>query len=320
MKARKYSKTPIPKLPPRIKPPKDFDPITATNADLLKYGYPQRPDQDETPRLRAVWGRKVASAPRFVSPVPRPAAKLVHKPSPRGVELNVNSPSWSGASLSNPPEGQTFYTVSASWVVPSGGIPPTAAFLNGTAPDGRYETTVWIGLDSNQSLLNPGLSCGTRSFCQVRGGAVISNSQFANSWYHWDSLNFGIDVSPGDLVTMTACGTAGGKVGSITMVNVSQNTVSGVINISAPAGTTFQGSNAAWFVGNIYSTTNPFSNFGATFFFDTLAGTRNADESNSQEHDLSAATLLNLVNPPASATAVVEKPELLMVYAYNNGP
>src|SRR5271169_6338910 len=117
-------------IPPLAPPPKDFDPMTASNTDLVKYRYPPRPDQESTPNLRSLWERKVSSSPWFVAPSGKNIRHLFTNKSLQGVhQLNtVTSGDWSGALINIPPTGQTFYTISASWTIPMAGIPPTSAY------------------------------------------------------------------------------------------------------------------------------------------------------------------------------------------------
>lgn len=92
-------------------------------------------------------------------------------------------------------------------------MPPASAFSNRVIPDGVYTNVQWIGMDGDFAALDPGLSAGTISFCQVQAG------QYARSWCQWgsDETYAGIDVSPGDyVVTITVCGTAGNKEGLVT--------------------------------------------------------------------------------------------------------
>jgi hypothetical protein len=316
---------PVTKIPSRIAPPNDFDPMTAANTDLVKYGYPPRPDKESTPHLRSLWERKVSSSPRFVSPSGQNIRHLFKKASsPQGIhQLNtVTSGFWSGALIDKPPTGQTFYTISASWTIPMAGIPPASAYSTGVVPDGVYASIQWVGMDGQVAALDPGLSAGTISFCQVVGGRVAPDTQYAQAWYQWggDETYAGIDVSPGDLVTITVCGAAGNKEGLVTLLNATENTTSGAITVPAPTNVVVVGDNVAWSLGVVSTDGAAFANYGATFFYDCLAASRNPDGSNVQEHNLTSADILNLVNPPAKSTAVQLAPEVLMLYAYNNGP
>src|SRR5271154_428343 len=312
------------KTPPLATPPKDFDPITATNADLVKYRYPPRPDKESAPNLRSLWERKVSSSPRFVTPSGKNIRNLFTNTSPQGVhQLNtVTSGFWSGALITAPPTGQTFYTISASWTIPMAGIPPASAYKTGVVPDGVYASIQWVGMDGRVAALDPGLSAGTISFCQVQGGQVAPDTQYAQAWYQWggDETYAGIDVSPGALVTITVCGAAGNKQGLITLLNATENTTSGALTVSAPPNVVVVGDSVAWSLGFVSGDSASLANYGATFFYDCLAASRNPDGSNVQEHNLTSADILNLVNPPAKSTAVQVAPEILMLYAYNNGP
>ena len=304
------------KIPARIPPPADFDPLTATNTDLLKYSYPPRPDKETTPNLRALWERKVSTSPRFVTPSGKNIRELFTKTSAQGFhELNLTSGTWSGAIIDKPPSGQTFYTITASWTIPNAGVPPASAFPNGRIPDGVYASIQWVGIDGDPASLDPGLSAGTVSYCQVQNGQVLPDTQYAQSWYQWGGLETyaGIDISPGDLVTVTVCGIAGNTEGLVTLLNATENTVSGAISVPAPTNTVVTGFNVAWSLGFTYDDNDPLANYGATLFFDCTAASRNADGSNTQEHNLSSADILNLVNPPATSTAVLLGPEVLDV-------
>ena len=86
-----------------------------------------------------------------------------------------------------------------------------------------------MGLDGVPAALDLGLSAGTISICSVQGGQVHPDAQYAQSWYQWGGTETyaGVDVSPGDLVTITVCGTAGNKEGLVTLLNATENTVSG---------------------------------------------------------------------------------------------
>lgn len=48
-------------------PPSGFDPLTASDAELAKYGFPPRPDPQTAPALYEQW-RTMVSAPRTPNP------------------------------------------------------------------------------------------------------------------------------------------------------------------------------------------------------------------------------------------------------------
>jgi len=71
-----------------------------------------------------------------------------------------------------------------------------------------------------------GLSDGTISISRVQGRKVARDSQYAQAWYQCggDETYSCINVSPGDLVTITVCGAAGNKEGLATLLNATENT------------------------------------------------------------------------------------------------
>jgi hypothetical protein len=66
-------------------PPEGFDPLSASDAELAKYGFPPRPDLRKAPALYAQW-RRMVSLPRAGRPIMR-SAKIYNgtaQLSPRG--------------------------------------------------------------------------------------------------------------------------------------------------------------------------------------------------------------------------------------------
>ena len=49
-------------------PPADFDPLTASDRELLVHGYPTRPDARIQPELAARWQEMMSRPLRFVQP------------------------------------------------------------------------------------------------------------------------------------------------------------------------------------------------------------------------------------------------------------
>jgi hypothetical protein len=51
-------------------PPQGFDPLSASDAELAKYGFPPRPDRRNAPALYDQW-RRMVSVPRAGKPITR---------------------------------------------------------------------------------------------------------------------------------------------------------------------------------------------------------------------------------------------------------
>ncbi|MCJ1413168.1 hypothetical protein MMC19_007272 [Ptychographa xylographoides] len=242
------SKQIIANMPKMVLPPKDFDPFKLSNKELVNNGLPPRPDKETCPKLRAVWESMMVRKFSFVEPALY-IDETVHPPrittdhdtngdKANGDETNGQKPVvqsspkdkvasgtmvfdniWSGAVIPNPPSGQTFYTITAAWIIPNAYPPPTAKLAGGKFADNTYTAAAWIGLDGYGT---PGvLQCGTTSVCTVSGGNITSQSAYA--WYEWFPalpITVGIAVKPGDLMQCVVCG-SGPTSGSFVISNVS---------------------------------------------------------------------------------------------------
>ena len=68
-------------------PPPGFNPLTATSADLQKYGFPEKPTSET--ELKA-WEEVMQNAKEYVKPVQIPS-RAVH-----GLVGTTNTPNWAG--------------------------------------------------------------------------------------------------------------------------------------------------------------------------------------------------------------------------------
>jgi hypothetical protein len=137
-------------------PPKDFNPLLASNKDLLKHGFPPRPNKDTHPLYFAKWERILSKPIHFVTPTLIRMNQARSSPSRAG-HANSSNHNWSGAVLENPPAGEKFDSVSASWTVPTA-YPLESAWNGKTYNDGYWQaccTVIGEGFLSN--------SCTVRS-------------------------------------------------------------------------------------------------------------------------------------------------------------
>ena len=303
-------------------PPQGFNPMSASNADLIKYGFPPRPDKKALPRSSTVWA-KMMSRPHNYAPL-KFSVNTEQVRSPQGATPPSNLPTttsgnWSGAVITSPPAGQTFYAVSASWVVPNA-YPPQSAKSGSTFNNGTYKCSVWVGIDGWYGVENTELiQMGTSSQAVVNNGQI---TQSAYAWLEWfpayeTPINF--PVKPGDLIHVLVCaGITGNNQATVYMTNEGANQ-SASFAVTAPTGSTLKGLSAEWIVedpsgpGGMF----PFPDYGTVFFYDTIALGKTATTSDLEEN-LANATLVNLTS--GDSTAVEETNEVLMVYAFNNGP
>lgn len=301
-------------------PPPGFNPMRASDSELIQYGFPPRPDKDTHPRGSTLWA-KMMSRPLNYSPL-KFSINTDQIREPQDAASNVppaSSSNWSGAVLTSPPPGTTFYAVSASWVVPDA-YPPPSAKSGTTFTDGTYQCSVWVGIDGWIGPENTELiQMGTSSRAIVTGGQV---TQSAYAWFEWFPafevpINF--SVKPGDLIHVLVCaGISANNQATVYITNEGAD-ISASFSVTAPTGSTLKGLSAEWIVEDPSGPNGqfPFPDYGAVFFYDTMAWVKDA-KSTSTEENLTNSTLVDMTN--GRSTAVEETPEVLMVYAYDNGP
>ncbi|MCJ1439313.1 hypothetical protein MMC27_008705 [Xylographa pallens] len=322
----------IKQMPEIVTPPKDFEPLKVSNTELVRNGLPPRPDKQMYPKLRALWEDMMARKFTIIKPELHVDTTTIHYPKRTVDETVVFDNIWSGAVFPKPPAGNTFYTITGAWIVPNPYPPPTAKLSNGKFADGTYQAAAWIGLDGygTQGVLQ----CGTTSVCVVSGGIITSQTAYA--WYEWFPaypIVATLAVKPGDLMQAIICGLQSNQ-GSVIITNMSSNISTPSLPIAEPTLpytktlVPLLGQTAEWIMedasyasGNpVVYTPLPFSNYGATFFYNCLQASRNA-AGVGIEGNLAGATLLNIVHPPTTlSTAVQENNTVLQTYAYANTP
>jgi hypothetical protein len=221
-------------------PPAGFDPLTASAADLEKFGHPPRPtDPKLLARYQSIFGR-VQGKFQYVVPTFRvDPTKSTHtnrrSTTDAGTETSGN---WSGGVI-YAPSGQSFKWVQGDWVVPNVYAPTQNTW---------YYCVNWIGLDGDGS----GDVCQAGMVCAVyQSGSSITRQ--INPWHEWypqgwvDITN--LTINPGDLISMLICTPQG--AGSTTATIFFSNLTSGVstsYSITAPSGTKLVGNSAEWIV------------------------------------------------------------------------
>lgn len=291
------TKTMIENIKKPATPPKGFDHMKATNTELINYGLPPRPDEKEYPKLRAMWEHMLSRPFTVVFPEFK-INDIVHYPQNASGGNSQNS-IWSGAVIAPPPAGQTFYTITGAWIVPNAYPPPSARLAGGKFTDGTYQSWAWVGLDGwNTPAVLQG---GTQSICTVSGGNITS--QTAKFWIEWfpsSESTLSLPVSPGDMVQCLVCGQSTTQ-GTVQLINTSANTSTPAMTLYNPSqqgvALPLQGATAEWVMEDPQAGANrvplPFTNYGSTFFFNTICASQNASGVG-QELDLSNAFLLDM--------------------------
>ena len=237
------------------RPSPDFDPLTATSAELRHHGVPPRQeDLKSVQRYREVWGR-IKKRFRYIEPGFRLEQNL--PPRPRNPTFQPLNSNWSGAVVTAP-AGQSFSCVQGEWIVP-----------NVYAPNSKDEYWIgsWIGLDGYTGA-------GANDVLQAGVGQDVSAShRDINPWFEWYPNGpvtiTNLPISPGDLVTVIISTPSGND--STTATLSFANTTTGIstsMMISAPTGVELAGNSAEWIVEEplFAPSLDTLPDYGAVFF------------------------------------------------------
>jgi hypothetical protein len=271
-----------------IMPPPNFDPLTATNKELIEFGFPPRPHKETHPIQWAKWEKTMSR------PISHVHSKL-HIAKPRHLQIPFTSPPlhdpmalspgvsltmldssrWAGAIVTNP-ANQTINSVSATWTIQNPYPPPTAYDSDGNLKDGKYYYATWIGLDGfdkNPTGSNTALWAGTRATVEVKAAKVTSRE--ATIFYQLlpaVAIELGsFTVVPGDIVSCLVCAPQPNMC-TVAFLNVgtSQTVFHGFPNVGV-AGTV-----AGFIVGDPDAGENgPVTlpaDYGSTVIYDAIAG------------------------------------------------
>ena len=286
-------------------PAPGFDPLGADNADLVKNGFPPRPDD---PRHLARYNRvleQLKGKLNYITPTLELNERVFHGPLKRlpdggstpadpatataaGTETSGN---WSGGVV-YAPSGETFRWIEGDWVIPNID-PPTQ--------NETYYCASWIGIDGD----------GSGDVCQLGiGSSVIASGGVTRGsfypWVEWYPLpemrvsNF--PVSPGDMVTALLC-TAG--VGATSARAYFSNRTTGAttsLTFYAPAGTALTGNCAEWIVEapTVGGQQSAMADYGEVFFSVCEAVAYNADGTSSTGVSGGTGNNINMDNAAGS--------------------
>jgi hypothetical protein len=221
-------------------PPENFDPLTASAAELERYGFP---DIANDPHHRERYQKLFSQLKRklkFVEPTFRAIPAKTKASGPFG--LPGTSPNWSGSVIS-PPQGQSIKWVQGQWVVPN-----IVAPGSGSSP----ACNSWVGIDGDRA--NDMLIAG------VASGLMDGKKFFRLFWLWTQTTMVGVDaneltsveVNNGDLITAVICSTqgAGSTSATVYFVNLTTglSTHFGVSAVGTAAAETLVGNSAEWVV------------------------------------------------------------------------
>ena len=228
--------------------PQDFDAETASNAQLLKFGLPPRPRQEDFPLLYQMWRSRVDAARHRVIP-DLVQTNVRHRPIKvdQQLQTQVNggvatSPNWSGYAIVGP-NGQFLKwgsEISGSFLEPAPGCDGSLA--------GDKHMSTWVGIDGYGSP--DVLQTGTEVDLICPAPFVSPTSVDHYAWYEWYpaySIRINnVPVRPGDRVNV-AVFTSDGSHRFISFENVSTFQTY-TLDMTPPTGTSLVGNSVEWVV------------------------------------------------------------------------
>jgi Peptidase A4 family len=215
-------------------PPADFDPLSAKDEELRRYGLPPRPV--EHPDQIEMWEKAIGRPTHFIRPLFGTSKRRRHGPRLRlAGEAIDTSPNWSGV-VAFATAGSHFRSISGQWEVPDAG----AASGDGD----NFYSSHWVGIDGDGS--NDVFQAGTE--CDAAGpNGTARTVQIWWEWYPEDEVpltNFPVAVGQTVSVLLTVLSDTSGN---IVLRNLSTGAAT-AFQVSAPGGTILSGNSAEWIV------------------------------------------------------------------------
>jgi len=237
-------------------PPANFDPLTASDELLERYGVPPRPRSADDPDLCKFWMDMFARPLRFVRPefkihVPESiVARERRSPSRRRPSRRLRlegSRNWSGACLT-PRFPARFTRITGAWHVPSADVPAVAP--PPPVPEGReFRSSTWVGFGGHRT--HPGSSlpqAGTAQRVKEDGAGTTVYPW----WQWWSNIDGGLpEVEIANIPTTVwdlMCVSLTAKADDLVQFNV-KNQTTGLFTaflVRAPQGSEPVGASAEW--------------------------------------------------------------------------
>lgn len=155
------------------------DPMAPSNDELLRMGYPPRPDPQKAPQAYASWLRMISKPATFIPP------QMVASNSIAGPTAQLNYSTWSGfelrlclnrsleCSLAN--DTSPYWWITGQWYVPS---------VTGECCNTATYSALWIGLDGDLTLgLKNLIQAGSEQDAFNVFGFAVSVYQVWTEWW-----------------------------------------------------------------------------------------------------------------------------------------
>jgi hypothetical protein len=195
-------------------PPKNFDPHTATQAELRRYGFPPRPESgDALTRWNRMYPRHtisyvtptICSAQNGVRHLPRPTG-----PAAKPAVASETSPNWSGGLAIQQPGWSGFTFAVVQWTEPT--------FVAGCSSASGY--SIWSGLGGWNVDNRPSWGLLQAGVDNIGGSGPNNNYAF------WEALNQNEDQTIPEQVIKNFAVRPGDQMQSVTYYSRSDKTVS----------------------------------------------------------------------------------------------
>jgi len=268
------------------RPPEDFDPVQASDRELLEYGYPVRPDIDLHPELHERWNRMMSRRMLFIEPQFAIAPDWVSRRQQDLVALTKES--WSGIVARPSPDDPDDHVtnVRGQWTVP--------AVVSPKNYSGFYTCMTWVGIDGygkRDNLRGQLLQAGTFQYGDGCG-------TYTSPWWEWWPGEYAktihnFHVGPGDVV-FCSISVHSPNTAEIYMHNITTR-IATAFGTLAPGDGVVIGNTAEWILETNQENGRPqvLAQFGDVYFDQCLAYTRNRKWLNSGQGDLLNQTDVN---------------------------
>jgi len=239
-------------------PPKGFNPLTATNRELLSYGLPQAPDKDADPMGYQHWERAMLALKTYATDAKaKPYSSVNARSTGAGATANVDGTSsisfynWSGIANTNKDKSwnkkTSFDEVVSYWNEPVSNHP----FGNLPCSEGPWFEVTWNGIDG---FSNGDVVQGGSAIYWDDGGCGGPIEYFG--WWEWYPSYSIIEaycsgnpcfVSPGDDFVAVTYGAPGTSTQNVFIEDITQQW-SGTLSMAYQSGPGLVGNSAEYIV------------------------------------------------------------------------